>query len=81
MSADKLVLIALLIVLSICCLTRANNTHWPHVRALTNYFSYYVLEQTNLGIYDQGNNLDETYIEITDFGDIRSHFDNLVSFV
>jgi hypothetical protein len=55
-------LIICLIILSISGLFRANNTHWPHVKALTNYFSYFVLQQTDLGIYDRGDNLDETYI-------------------
>lgn len=58
MSPYKLILIVFLIVLSVAGLYRANTTHYPHVRALTNYFSYYVLEQTELSIYDRGNNLD-----------------------
>lgn len=55
-------LIVSLIILSISTLNVANDTHWPHVKALTNYFNYFALGQNGLSIYDRGNNVDETYI-------------------
>lgn len=74
-------LIVCLIILSISNLQSSNNSHWAHVKALTNYFSYYALGQNNLGIYDQGDNVDETYIEITAYSDMIDHFENLFNFV
>lgn len=60
---------------------QANSTHWPHVKAITNHFSYYALGNTELGIYDRGNNVDETYLELTLYDEQKEHFKNLIQVI
>jgi hypothetical protein len=37
--------------------------------------------QNGLNIYDRGNNIDETSIEITNYTEMREHYKNLIDVV
>jgi hypothetical protein len=65
------VLIVCLIVLSLSTVDRLRNSQWTHVRVLTNCFNVLASGQSDMSIYDRGDNIDETIIEIATLADIK----------
>ena len=66
-------------MLSLSLVDTSNSQLNQHLRAMQNYFNLRLLDHDDLGLYDQGDNIDESSDELVLLGDMREHLIEIVN--
>jgi hypothetical protein len=75
----QLILVGLLIIVSVTVVFTTNEEINQHDRYLRTYFNLNLLGKDDLGLYEEGLNIDESEMEFATLGEIRQHFGKILN--
>lgn len=78
-NSPQLILVSLLIIASVAVVWTTNQEIHQHDRYLRTYFNLNLLGKDDLGLYEEGLNIDECEMEFATLAEIKEHFTKMVN--